>query len=83
MFTGDEYILEAKGGGTELSYDIQLEQTVTAPVAKGQKLGTMNVCRGGQLLARVEIAATEDVGRLSLFSIYGRLFGALIGRKVA
>ena len=82
MFVGDEFILEQKGAGAELQYDVQLAESVTAPVSQGQSLGSMTVSRGGQELARVEIAAAGSVDRLSLWDIYGRLWGTLIGRKM-
>ena len=81
IYQGDEYILEQKGTGGELRYDVDLDESVTAPVAQGQKLGTLTVRRGETMLARVEIVSSEDVERLSLFFIYERLFGVLIGQK--
>ena len=81
IFVGDEYILGGKGALSGLSYEIDLAESVTAPVVQGQSLGRMTVKSGETVLAEVDIAAAEDVGRLSFLRIYGHLLGALVGWK--
>lgn len=81
VYSGPETVLEEKGVLAELTYDIDLPQTVDAPVAAGQTLGSLTVKSGGEILARVEIVAPEAVERLGFSDIYGRLIGSLIGRK--
>ncbi len=81
IFVGDEYILGEKGALSGLSYEIDLAESVTAPVVQGQSLGRMTVKSGETVLAEVDIAAAEDVGRLSFLRIYGHLLGALVGWK--
>ncbi len=81
IFVGDEYILGEKGALSGLSYEIDLAGSVTAPVSQGQSLGRMTVKSGDTVLAEVEIAASENVGRLSFLRVYGRLLGALVGWK--
>ena len=82
LFTGAEQILSKKGALGALDYDVTLSETVTAPVAKGQPLGSMTVRSGDQVLAEVQIVAADSVERLSFWHIYGRLLGVLIGRKM-
>ena len=53
-------------------------ESVTAPVTKGQVLGTMTVKAGDQLLVEVPLVASEDVPRLS----WGDIFVKVL-RKVA
>ena len=50
--------------------DIALEESVTAPVSKGQKLGTMTVKAGEQVLLQVPMVAEKAVQRLSFGDIY-------------
>lgn len=58
--------------------EITLEETVTAPVSQGQRLGTMTIKAGDQVLAQVPLVAEEPVGRLS----WGDLFLKVL-KKVA
>ncbi len=82
IFVGDEYILGEKGALSGLSYDIELAESVPAPVYQGQSLGHMTVKSGDKVLAEVDIAASESVERLSFWTVYGRLLGTLIGWRV-
>ncbi len=82
IFVGDEYILGQKGALSGLTYDIELAESVPAPVTQGQSLGKMTVRSGDTVLAQVEIAAGGSVERLSFQTVYGHLLGALIGWKM-
>ncbi len=57
---------------------VELEEQVTAPVSKGQRLGTMTVKAGEQILAEVPMVAQEAVGRLS----FGDLFVYVLKKMV-
>ena len=81
VYQGDEFILAQRGALGDLSYEISLAESVPAPVAQGQSLGTLTVRSGSELLARVDIVASQGVDRLSFGDIYGRLVGELIGRQ--
>ena len=60
-----EALLIDKAQRSSVTTQIQLEETVTAPVSKGQRLGTMTIKSGEQILAEVPLVAEEPVGRLS------------------
>ncbi len=81
VYEGDEYILAEKGALTDLSYKTELLENVTAPVAAGQKLGTLIVLNGQEVLARVDIVSSAAVEKLTFGDVYGRLWGSLIGWK--
>jgi len=57
---------------------IQLDPEVAAPVSKGQRLGTMTVKAGEQILAQIPMVARESIPRLT----WGELFVKVL-RKVA
>ena len=82
MFTGQQFILGEKGADADIRYELDLAQTLTAPVAEGQQLGQMTVRSGDTTLAQVRIVASQPVERLGFWTIYGRLLGTLIGRKM-
>ncbi len=45
--------------------DVTLEESVTAPVSQGQRLGTLTVRAGEQILAEIPLVAAETVARLT------------------
>ncbi len=75
---GDTGMLIDKGKKSAVTTEVTLVDTVTAPVEKGQSLGTMTVKAGDQILAEVPLVAAEDVARLT----WGDLFVKVL-RRVA
>ena len=75
---GETQMLIDKGKKSSVTTEVTLVESVTAPVTKGQVLGTMTVKAGDQLLAEVPLVAAEDVPRLS----WGDIFVKVL-RKVA
>ena len=67
-----------KGGG-ETEYDVKLLDKVHAPVAAGDRLGTLSVSMNGQPVAEIPLCAGSDVPRIGFFGILSRLAGSLIG----
>ena len=57
----------------QISTQVVLEETVNAPVSKGQKLGTLTVKAGEQVLARVNMVASDSVSRLTWSDVFVRL----------
>ncbi len=57
----------------EVSLHIQLEETVTAPIAKGQRLGTLTVRVGQQVLSEIPMVAETGVSRLTWGQLFLRL----------
>ena len=54
----------------DVSTQIQLEKEVTAPVSQGQKLGTLTIKVGDQVLAQVSLVAEKAVARRSWRQIF-------------
>ncbi len=67
-------LLIDKGQKGEVSIHISLEETVTAPVSAGQKLGTLTIQAGQQVLAQVPMVAKVQVNRLT----WGEIFLTLL-----
>ena len=70
-------LLIDKSQRDSVTTQIQLEEQVSAPVSKGQKLGTMTVKAGDQVLAQVSMVAETAVPKLTLGDIF-----AMILRKI-
>ena len=58
-------LLVDKAQRGSVTTEVNLEQEVSAPVSQGQRLGTMTVRAGEQILAQVPLVAEETVARLS------------------
>ena len=56
---------------------VELDPGVTAPVSRGQRLGTMTVKAGEQILAQVPMVARDPVPRLTLGQIFLRILKRL------
>jgi len=65
----DPQLLVDKAKKDAVTTDILLEESVTAPVNQGQRLGTMTVKSGEQVLAEVPLVATESVPRLTWWDV--------------
>ena len=72
----DAQLLIDKAQKDMVTTDFTLEESVTAPVSKGQRLGTMTVRAGEQILAQIPLVAETEVSRLS----WGQLFIKLLSR---
>ena len=69
----DGKMLIDKGQKTSVTTEVQLEEDVTAPVSKGQRLGTMTVKAGEQILAEIPMVAEDGVEKITWWQMYLRL----------
>ena len=67
---GDTRLLIDKQQRNEISLEVSLEETVTAPVSKGQKLGTLTVKAGDRILMQIPMVARDAVERKT----WGQIF---------
>lgn len=72
----DAQLLIDKSQKDMVTTDFTLEEEVTAPVSRGQRLGTMTVRAGEQILMEIPMVAETGVSRLT----WGELFLKLLGR---
>ena len=68
-----EALLIDKSQRNTVTTHIILEETVAAPVSKGQRLGEMTVKSGEQILAQIPLVAETAVERLSWGDIFLRI----------
>ena len=66
----NEKILVEKSQKNLVRIQTELEPAVTAPVSKGQRLGTMTIFAGEQVLSQIPLVAEEAVEKLS----WGQMF---------
>ncbi len=75
---GDPQLLIDKAQRSSITTEIQLEEELTAPISKGQRLGELTIKSGDQILAQVPLVAETEVARLT----WGELFVNFL-KKVA
>ena len=74
-------MLVEKARKGSVATEVTLEPEVTAPVTKGQRLGTMTVRAGDQILRQLPLVAARDIPRLSYGQILLRTLGKVCGAK--
>ena len=68
--SGAKPILLEKAQRGSVNIRVELEETVTAPVSRGQRLGTMTVTAGDQILAQIPMVAATQADRLTLGELF-------------
>ncbi len=66
----DTPLLVDKAQRNRITVDVAVEPEVTAPVSKGQRLGTMTIRSGEQVLRQIPLVAKEEIPKLT----FGQLF---------
>lgn len=74
MPAADPRLLIDRSQKGSVTTEVTLEESVAAPVSKGQRLGTLTVRAGEQVLAQVPMVAKEPVPRLR----WGQVFGMVL-----
>ena len=69
-------LLIEKAQRASVSMELSVEESVTAPVSRGQRLGTLTLKAGEQILTEVPLVASEGVERMG----FGDLFGMVLKR---
>ncbi|MBE6974713.1 MAG: D-alanyl-D-alanine carboxypeptidase [Ruminococcaceae bacterium] len=71
-----------KAQKNSVTTELTLEPTVTAPVSKGQKLGTLTLRAGDRILCRIPMLAQEAVPRLTWSDLLAKVLRYLtMGRE--
>jgi D-alanyl-D-alanine carboxypeptidase (penicillin-binding protein 5/6) len=64
-----QFLIE-KARRSQVTSAVELEETVTAPVSAGQRLGKLTIRAGEQVLAEIPVVARDPVQRLSFFDLF-------------
>ncbi len=77
----DAQLLIDKSQKDMVTTDFSLEEGVTAPISRGQRLGTMTVRAGEQILMEVPLVAENGVSRLTWSDLFLKLLGRMAMAK--
>ena len=69
--------LVEKSQRNDVRVQVKMDDSVTAPVSAGQKLGTMTVYCGEQVLTQVPMVASHAVPRLSWWQVFAKVLGQI------
>ena len=69
----DPQFLIDKSQRDSVTTKVELEAQISAPVSKGQRLGTMTIRAGEQVLAQVSMVAQDSVPKLTLGDVFLRI----------
>ncbi len=79
LYDGAQAALVPKSGTGELSYETDLPDTLTAPVAEGQRIGTLRVSSGGNVLYTVPLVSDTSVARAGFAATLLELLKSYVG----
>lgn len=74
VFDKDAGTLVKKGEDKNIVQDIQLADSIEAPITKGQELGKVTYSINGETLDTVPIIAENDVAKITPFSMISHIF---------
>lgn len=72
-------MLTEKGTAGEITQRINIFEDISAPVAKGDKVGRVDIYRDGELIATADITASEDIARISFGELLMRILRTAVG----
>lgn len=72
-------MLTEKGVGGEITQRISVFEDISAPVAKGDKVGRVDIYRDGSLIATADLLATEDIQRIGFGELFLRILKTAVG----
>ncbi len=75
---GEDAVLLDKSQKNQVTQQVVLEEQVDAPVSKGQRLGTLYIKAGEQVLKEIPMVAEQAVEKLTFWQMFGRLFRKLV-----
>ncbi len=74
-------ILIDKSQKNLITMEIELEKQVTAPVSQGQRLGTLSVKAGEQILQQIPLVADSVVRKLTFGQVFKQVLKKALGAK--
>ena len=77
----DVKLLIDKGQKDQVNIQVALEECLTAPISKGQKVGTLTVRVGEQILSQVPMVASDAVPRLTWWNLFVQMLQKLAMAK--
>ena len=75
---GEGAVLVEKAQKNQVTQQVELEEQIEAPVSRGQRLGTLYIKAGEQILKEIPMVAEQPVEKLTFWQMFHRLFRNLV-----
>ena len=75
---GEDAVLIDKAQKSQVTQQVVLEEQVDAPVSKGQRLGTLYIKAGEQVLKEIPMVAEDSVEKLTFWQMFSRIFRKIV-----
>jgi D-alanyl-D-alanine carboxypeptidase (penicillin-binding protein 5/6) len=75
----DHGVVLPKGTEGEITREVSLAARLKAPIGRGDPVGSIAVYRSGKEIDRYVLVSDRDVGRISYFALWWRLFARVLG----
>ncbi len=76
---GRKTALFARGEGKDITRETEIEENLSAPVAKGEKIGVVRFVSDGKTVGECDLIADADVGRKGIGMILKQFFVSILG----
>ena len=73
--------LVKKGQEDNITKEIKIDETITAPIEAGQKIGTMTISRDGEVIADIDLNASSAVEKKGIGLIIKDFFATIFFRS--
>ena len=70
--------LVKKGQEDNITKEIKIDETITAPIEAGQKIGTMTISRDGEVIADIDLNASSTVEKKGIGLIIKEFFATIL-----
>lgn len=78
VYEKDNGILVQKANASSIEQEVVINENISAPIMKGDVIGTVHFYLDGQLLDSVNLVAEKDISKMSVLSMYTRITDAWI-----
>jgi len=81
IFAEDFCAVLPKGSESKISTETNISEKLTAPIQKGQKVGTLKYKLGNDIVGEMEVVSSEDVEKIGFFGVLKNIFAYFLLRK--
>ena len=75
--SGEDAVLIDKAQKNQVLQQVEMLESVNAPVSRGQRLGTLYIKAGEQVLKEIPLVVEEGVAKLTFFQMWNRILKML------
>ena len=78
VIVGPDNVLVTRSAAADASISLELPSSIAAPLKSGDRIGTLRIRSGGEVIAELPLAVNEDIPRLSWTGIFREFMRMLL-----